>query len=61
LTVFAGNLYSLAQHRMVSFSAHANPGLCGMVPLGVRFGHGFNFYNTGLGMPCPDELANGLD
>ena len=46
---------------MVSFSAHANPGLCGMVPLGVRFGHGFNFYNTGLGMPCPDELANGLD
>jgi len=57
---FEGTLYSLAKHSMVSFSAHNNPKLCGMVPVGVRFAHGFNFYNTGLGLPCPDEIANGL-
>lgn len=58
---FEGNLYPLAQHSMVSFTVHNNPKLCGMVPVGVRYGHGFNFYNTGLGMPCPEELANGID
>jgi len=58
---FKGDLYSLANHRMLSFSANSNPQLCGMVPVGVRFAHGFNFYNSGLGMPCPEELANGLD
>ena len=58
---FQGNLYMLSKHQMVSFSAHENPKLCGMVPLGVRFGHGFNFHNTGLGMPCADELANGIE
>jgi hypothetical protein len=30
-----------------------------MVPVGVRFAHGFNPLNTRLGLPCPDEVANG--
>ncbi|KAH7623845.1 hypothetical protein Ndes2526B_g01091 [Nannochloris sp. 'desiccata'] len=58
---FEGDLYPLAKHQMISFLGHNNPKLCGMVPVGVRFAHGFNFYNTGLGMPCPEEIANGLD
>lgn len=58
---FEGDLYPLENHQLISFSGHNNPKLCGMVPVGVRFAHGFNFYNTGLGMPCPDEIANGLD
>ncbi len=58
---FEGDLYPLKGHSMISFTGHNNPKLCGMVPVGVRFAHGFNFYNTGLGMPCPEELANGLD
>jgi hypothetical protein len=58
---FEGDLYALAQHRLVSFSAHANERLCGMVPVGVRYAHGFNFHATGLGMPCPEELAGGLE
>lgn len=32
---------------------------CGMVPVGLRFAHGFNPRMTGLGLPCPDEVANG--
>lgn len=54
---FSGNLYPLAKHRMTSFTAHQNPKLCGMVPVGLRFAHGFNYYQTGLGLPCPDEIA----
>lgn len=30
-----------------------------MVPVGVRFAHGFNPFNTGLGLPCPGEAAAG--
>lgn len=26
-----------------------------MVPVGVRFAHGFNPYQTRLGLPCPGE------
>ena len=33
--------------------------LCGMVPMGVRFAHGFNHYATRLGLPCPEELEEG--
>ncbi|KAG7668190.1 hypothetical protein KSW81_002089 [Nannochloris sp. 'desiccata'] len=58
---FEGDLYPLAKHQMISFLGHNNPKLCGMVPVGARFAHGFIFYNTGLGMPCPEEIANGLD
>lgn len=32
---------------------------CGMVPVGLRFAHGFNYANSGLGLPCPEEAANG--
>ena len=54
---FSGNLYPLAKHHMTSFKAHQNPKLCGMVPVGLRFAHGFNYYQTGLGLPCPEEIA----
>lgn len=54
-------MYAVAQHSFVSFSADNNPKLCGMVPVGARFGHGFSYFNTKLGVPCPDEAANGLD
>jgi hypothetical protein len=54
---FEGNLYPLSKHRMVSFTAHNNPNLCGMVPVGVRFAHGFNYWQTNLGLPCPGETA----
>jgi hypothetical protein len=30
-----------------------------MVPVGLRFAHGFNYANSGLGLPCPEEAANG--
>lgn len=58
---FEGNLYALANHTFSSFTVHNNPKLCGMVPIGVRYAHGFNFYNTKLGVPCEDEIAHGLE
>lgn len=54
-------VYPLAKHRMIAFTSKSNQRLCGMVPVNVRFAHGLNFYNTGLGMPCPEEISNGLD
>lgn len=30
-----------------------------MVPVGVRFSHSYNPHNTRLGLPCPEELAEG--
>lgn len=32
---------------------------CGMVPVGARYAHAYNPYRTQLGLPCPDEVANG--
>ena len=32
-----------------------NKGLCGMIPGTVRYAHGYNTYQTGLGKPCPGE------
>jgi hypothetical protein len=58
---FEGDLYALKGHSFVSFTAHGNAGLCGMVPLGTRYAHGFSFWDTGLGLPCPGELENGID
>ena len=29
------------------------------IPVGARFAHGFNPYNTRLGLPCPEEVQNG--
>ena len=43
----AGNLYPLSQASLINAGTGDNPSLCGMVPLGVRFGHYFNFHNTG--------------
>jgi hypothetical protein len=59
--LFDGNLYPLKNHKLTSVTFHNNPELCGMVPVGVRFARGFNYHNTRLGLPCPDELENGLN
>jgi hypothetical protein len=32
-----------------------------MVPLGARYAHGFSFWGTSLGLPCPGELESGID
>lgn len=57
---FEGNLYALKDHSFSNFAAQINPKLCGMVPLGLRYAHGFDYYKTGLGLPCPDEIENGI-
>ncbi|GLC76506.1 hypothetical protein PLESTF_001790200 [Pleodorina starrii] len=49
---FQGDLSALATARPMYVSTHNNPGLCGMVPAGIRFAHGFNPYGTRLGQPC---------
>ena len=48
----------LANHKLIN-AGTADTQLCGMVPVGVRFAHGFNPHNTGLGLPCPEELQQG--
>lgn len=55
-----GNLYALKDHSFANFAAQINPKLCGMVPIGLRYAHGFNYHQTGLGLPCPDEIQNGI-
>lgn len=57
---FEGDLYMLKDHDFVNFFANDNPKLCGMVPIGLQFAHGFNYHNTRLGLPCPEELENGM-
>jgi len=47
-----GDLKVLANHRLTSFEARENPKLCGLVPVGVRYASGFNYYGTQLGVPC---------
>lgn len=55
-----GTLYALAGHSLINVGTANNPRLCGMVPAGVRFAHGFNFHNTRLGLPCPGEVWTDL-
>ena len=93
----SGNLYAMSNASLVNVGTAGNARLCGMVPLGVRQAHYFNYHGsgqsyaansngcmqrarvsiehsphpppapaapppptlTGLGLPCPDELANG--
>jgi hypothetical protein len=57
---FEGNLYALKDHSLSNFSPQFNPKLCGMVPIGLRYAHGFNYHDTNLGLPCQDEIENGL-
>lgn len=47
-----GDLMGLAEARLMLVSVNDNPGLCGMVPAGVRFARGYNPANTRLGQPC---------
>ncbi|KXZ47995.1 hypothetical protein GPECTOR_31g358 [Gonium pectorale] len=47
-----GDLMGLASVRPMYVTISDNPRLCGMVPAGIRFAHGYNPYNTRLGQPC---------
>ena len=50
------SLCGAAGTELLQSELSGNTKLCGMVPQGVRFSHGFNPYNTGLGKPCPGAL-----
>lgn len=47
-----GDLRPLRGMRLFTVTVHENPGLCGMVPAGVRWAAGFNPAGTRLGQPC---------
>jgi hypothetical protein len=47
-----GDLKPLANVRLFTATVHDNPGLCGMVPAGVRYAAGFDAKGTRLGQPC---------
>jgi len=48
----SGDLRALAGARLFTATVHDNPGLCGMVPAGVRYAAGYNPAGTRLGQPC---------
>lgn len=50
---FSGDLYPLSRSQVQGVSIANNPKLCGMIPNSIRYAHGFNTLNTGLGRPCP--------
>eukprot|EP00877_Chromochloris_zofingiensis_P012470 jgi/Chrzof1/7477/Cz02g25120.t1 len=54
---FEGDLYMLNQSHLMRVWVDNNPKLCGMIPHSVRFAHGYNPVNTGLGKPCPPKAA----
>jgi hypothetical protein len=47
-----GDLRPLRGVRLFTVTVHDNPGLCGMVPAGVRYAAGYNPEGTRLGQPC---------
>jgi hypothetical protein len=47
-----GNLNALSKVRLFTATVHENPGLCGMVPAGVRYAAGYDPKGTRLGEPC---------
>jgi hypothetical protein len=49
---FTGDLRPLRGVRLFTVTVHDNPGLCGMVPAGVRYAAGYNPEGTRLGQPC---------
>ncbi|MEW5318376.1 MAG: hypothetical protein WDW38_009601 [Sanguina aurantia] len=51
---FQGDLHALANLRFLVVSTSDNPRLCGMVPMSVRYAHGYNPGKTNLGRPCPE-------
>ena len=57
---FTGNLYPFAETQLLNTNVTFLPQMCGMVPVGMMFGSGFDLIGSpGLGLPCPDEVANG--
>ena len=54
----AGSLYAFAAAQPQSVNVTFLPKACGMVPIGIAFGNGFDLTGSpGLGLPCPDELG----
>jgi hypothetical protein len=57
---FTGNLYPFAETRLLNTNLTYLPQMCGMVPVGMMFSSNFDLIGSpGLGLPCPDEVANG--
>ena len=55
-----GSLYPFAQAQPQNTNLTYLPRACGMVPVGLLFAVGYDAAGSpGLGLPCPDELANG--
>jgi hypothetical protein len=58
--LFSGNLYPFADAQPQNTNVTYLPHACGMVPNGLLFAPGYDTVGSpGLGLPCPDELANG--
>lgn len=57
---FEGNLYNFANVRAQNTNITYLPKMCGMVPVGVEYGNGFDLNGSpGLGLPCADEVSGG--
>lgn len=56
-----GTLYPLAQARAQNANVSSLPSMCGMIPEGLQFAYAFDVGGSpNLGLPCPDELQNGM-
>jgi len=57
---FNGTLYPFAETQLLNVNVTFLPGMCGMIPVGMAFASGFDLTGSpALGLPCPDEVANG--
>ena len=57
---FSGPLYPFAETQLLNTNVTYLPNMCGMVPVSIMFASGFDLIGSpGLGLPCPDEVANG--
>lgn len=57
---FSGNLYPFSEAQLLNVNITYLPKMCGMIPVGLMFASGYDIIGSpGLGLPCPDEVANG--
>ncbi|KAL6766780.1 hypothetical protein ACKKBG_A37330 [Auxenochlorella protothecoides x Auxenochlorella symbiontica] len=57
---FEGDLYNFAEVSLQNGNITFLPKMCGMIPVGIQFANGYDIGGSpGLGLPCPDEVANG--
>lgn len=55
-----GDLYNFAEVSLQNGNITYLPKMCGMIPVGIQFANGYDIGGSpGLGLPCPDEVANG--